>query len=398
MSDPAAAPPPQRLPGIDLVRGLVMVLMALDHVRDYFGDVRLNPEAMATTTPLLFATRWVTHFCAPVFVLLAGVSARLAGARRSKAALSRFLVARGLWLIALEFTVVYWAWMFSFELGFVFVQVIAAIGFGMLVLAATLHLPNAVGIALGLLLVAGHNLLDGSDVRTSTDLGRLFFGGFQMIRVDGTPRLLVIYALAPWAGVMLLGYGLGALFQRERGERRRLLLVSGLVAMALFVVLRATGAYGDPVPFTEQRAVLDEAGRSSLALQIAAFLNCAKYPPSLCYLLMTLGPALVLLAAVDREPGRLGELLVVYGRVPLFYYVVHLLLIHLGAALLYLSLHGVFLRPMLSAFRGEFPPWFGGGLGTVYVAWFAVVSALYPACRWYAGVKRRGRSPVWSYL
>ena len=375
-----------------------MVLMALDHVRDYFGDIRQAPEALATTTPLLFATRWVTHFCAPAFVLLAGVAAWLYGARRSKGALSRFLLARGLWLVVLELTLVYYAWTMSFELGFVFLQVIAAIGCAMIVLAGALHLPAGLRLALAVALVAGHHLLEGTGFASSGAAGQVLYGAFQMVTVGDAPRLLVIYPLLPWTGVLLLGYALGPLFARERGRRRRALAALGAAATLLFVVLRLAGGYGDPAPLPEQLRALEEAGRSSAALQVVAFLNCAKYPPSLQYLLMTLGPALLFLAWVDRSPGPLGRALAVYGRVPLFYYVLHLFAIHLGARTLYWIQHGEFLSPMLAALRGGFPPWFGNGLGTVYAAWAAVVLALYPVCRWYAGVKRRGRSAVWSYL
>jgi uncharacterized membrane protein len=388
----------ERLPGIDLLRGLAMVLMALDHARDSFGDIRLTPENLATTTPLLFATRFVTHFCAPVFVLLAGVSAALMGARRTPAELSRFLLARGVWLVVLEFTLVYYAWMLSFELGFVFLQVIAAIGCAMLVLAGALHLPAPLRLALALALVAGHDLLGETSFGASSAVGKVLSGALQFVSIDGTPRVLVIYPLLPWTGVLLLGHALGPLFARERRARRRALALLGCAATALFVVLRLAGWYGDPAPFAAQLATLEEAGRATFALRVVAFLNCAKYPPSLLYLLMTLGPALLLLACVDRRPGPVGRAFVVYGRVPLFYYVLHIFVIHLAARALYWLRHGEPVSPVRTAFQGNFPPWLGNGLGTVYVAWAAVVLALYPACRWYAGVKRRGRSAVWAYL
>ena len=381
-----------------MLRGLVMVLMALDHVRDYFGDIRLAPEDLATTTPALFATRWVTHFCAPVFLLLAGVAAYLHGRRLSKGELSRFLLARGVWLIVLEFTVVFYAWMMSFELGFVFLQVIAAIGFAMIVLAGVLHLPRAVQLALALAIVCGHDVLAGGGFASSGNVGAFLSGAFQMVTVGETPRLLVIYALLPWTGVLLLGYAMGPLFTEEPAVRRRRLLAIGAAATALFVALRVLGVYGDPVSFAERLAELDAAGRDTVTMRVVAFLNCAKYPASLLYLLMTLGPALTFLAWVDRTPGTVGRALAVFGRVPLFYYVLHLFVIHLGARALYGIHHGEPISPLQAAFGGGFPEWFGYGLPTVYVAWVAVVAALYPACRWYAGVKRRGRSVVWSYL
>lgn len=389
----------ERLHGVDLLRGLVMVLMALDHVRDYFGDIRLDPQDVATTTPALFATRWITHFCAPVFVFLAGTSAWLFQARgRSRTDLSKFLLTRGLWLIALEFTVIQFAWMLTFGLGWYFLQVIAAIGFGMVLLSALVYLPNSLRLLIALAIVGGHDLLDPAAVASSGVAMQLAFGSFAIVPLTAASRLLVIYALIPWAGVLLLGYSMGPIFTRARASRRRTLLAIGAAATVAFLVLRYAGVYGDPAPFAEQAATLREAGRASTAMSVVAFCNCAKYPPSLLYLLMTLGPALLTMALVDRPMGALGRVFVVFGRVPLFYYVVHLYVIHLGARTWYLIRHGEFFSPMQGAFTGRFPAWFGSGLPTVYVAWIVLVAALYPVCRWYAGVKRRGSSRVWSYL
>ena len=386
----------ERLYAIDWLRGLVMVLMALDHVRDYFGDIRLNPVDLATTTPELFFTRWITHFCAPVFVFLAGTSAWLYASRgRSRRELSRFLWTRGLWLIALEFTVVYLAWTSSFELRILFLQVIAAIGLAMVALAGLVFLSYRAIAVVGLALVLGHNLLDPL---TPTDFGSLGWmwrilhegsmGDFVFVPV-GSVSIMVIYPILPWIGVMALGYAFGPLTRGERPERRATFLRLGLALTLAFVLLRWTNLYGDSTSWVQQ---------DSAAMTLVAFLNCQKYPPSLLYLLMTLGPSIALLAVLDREPRAPGRVFVVFGRVPLFYYVVHLYLIQLSSRALYKLCYGEDYSTIVEAFGGNFPDWYGHPLWVFYLAWILIVLALYPLCRWYMGVKRRGRSPMWSYL
>ena len=397
----------ERNPSIDALRGLVMVVMALDHCRDYFGDIRLSPENLDTTTPALFFTRWITHFCAPVFVFLAGVSAWLWAARgRTKAEQTRFLLTRGLWLIVLEFTAVNFGWLLTWRLWgpegptVLILQVIAAIGAGMVLLALLIHFPRWVAGTLGLAIVCGHDLLSDMDpaaLGSYVWAGQVALWGGPSVGLQASDGiyLIAVYALVPWAGVMAVGYFAGALFARPRAERRRPTLLIGVAVTGAFVLLRYANVYGDPVPWS---------GQSSGAMTLVSFLNCSKYPPSLAYLLMTLGPALMLLAALDREPsaagapGPLVQPFVVFGRVPLFYYLVHIYLIHLGARLYYLLVHGEFLSPLQAAFTGSFPAWFGNGLGVVYASWIAVVVLLYPVCRWFAGVKRRSRSPLLSYL
>lgn len=368
-----------------------MVWMALDHARDFFGDIRLTPENLATTTGPLFATRWITHFCAPTFVLLAGVSAWLYGRKHSRRELSHFLWTRGLWLVVLEFTVVNFGWLFTFDLNLWFFQVIVTIGLAMITLAGFVWLPRAATLAFGALLIAAHNLLDPVAVGELGDLagiGRLLRWGGPVQGPWGS-LFFVFYPVLPWVGVILLGFGLGPVLDRPPEERRHTLVVAGSAAVLGLVLLRSMGSYGDPVPFAAQ----DDATRT-----VIAFLNCSKYPPSLLFLLMTLGPALILLAVLDRKPGPLGRTLVVYGRVPLFFYVAHVYLIH-GIALLATWIQtGTPYSPMVAAMTGSFPDGFGNGLGAVYLGWAFVVLALYPACRWYGEKKRQGRSPVWSYL
>lgn len=392
-----------RLQSIDLLRGIVMVLMALDHTRDYFGDMREAPEDLATTTLPLFLTRWVTHFCAPVFVLLAGTSAYLYGSgRRTRGQLSWFLASRGLWLVLLELTLVKYGWVHSLSLPSWIFQVIATLGVGMLILAALIWLPRVIVLGLGLAIVFGHNAItgwapEGSPVLQAWwELGfkeslyipvplSAYFGG-----VGGSQSLFVIYPFVPWLGVMLLGYALGPVFRMDAARRRRVLLQLGAAATALFLVLRASGGYGDPSTFEVQ----DTASRT-----LIDFLNCAKYPPSLQYLLMTLGPALLFLGLVERAEGALGSRLVALGRVPLFFYVAHIHLIHVASRALSYVEHGEFFSPMQAAFTGQlFPEGFGHGLGVVYLAWALCVAALAWPCLAFARLKRRSDATWLSYL
>ena len=386
-ADASSATPVRRVDSVDFVRGLVMVVMVLDHVRAYATAVRFDPTDVALTTVPLFLTRWITHYCAPTFVFLAGVGAWSAATRRTPAALSRFLLTRGLWFILLEATVVSLGWYFRFDwsLG-VIGQVIWAIGASMVVLAAVSRLPRAAVGAIAVAIVAGHNLLDG--VRPET------FGAFaplwRLLHVPGpleVAPMLVMYPMLPWFGVMALGWAAGPLvLSREPGRARRL-IVAGAVATLAFVALRAVNGYGDPAPWTPQATAAGTA---------MSFLNVTKYPPSLAYVLMTLGPALVLLGLAERMRGPVAAALVTFGRVPLFFYVAHLYLAHaLGVALAVATGHGA--AALLDVFV-HLPAGYGVGLPGVYAAWLAVTLALLPACAWYARVKAGRREWWWSYL
>jgi len=299
-----SSPSAERLPALDQLRGLVMILMALDHTRDFFASAPFDPLDLAATTPAYFLTRWVTHFCAPVFVLLAGLGAYLYGSRgRTCAQVSRFLLLRGLLLIVLELTVVNFGWHFDEQPGFYLLQVIWALGWSMLALAGLVWLPVwAVG-AVGALMIVGHNLLDSF---RSPPLGLpdwlwtiLHVPGNLYVR--GGAQVFVLYPLVPWIGVMALGYALGPLFLRPAPERHRWLIALGLALSLAFILLRLINRYGDPLPWEPQRTAL---------WAVFAFLNAEKYPPSLDFLLMTLGPALLLLAWLDRAPGRIGQILI----------------------------------------------------------------------------------------
>lgn len=389
-----AAKAPRRLESVDLLRGLVMVVMVLDHVREFFGMIGRDPTNPATTTLPLFFTRWVTHFCAPTFVLLAGTGAYLAGSRgMSRAALSRFLFVRGLWLVVLEVTVVRVGLTFDLAFGFVPLTVLWAIGASMMILAPLVFLPAAIVGVLGAAMIAGHNALDF--VRPEAfgrfaDAWRLLHNpGPLSISGDGR-AVFVLYPLIPWVGVMMGGYALGPILKIPSAEARRGLLAGlGLAMTAAFAALRWSNLYGDPAPWTPQPR-----GPAFTAL---SFLNCQKYPPSLLYLLMTLGPALMLLAAFDRGAGRVGRPLLTFGRVPLFYYLLQWYLIH-ALAIAVAWACGQPYRWLLGGGPFGAPSGYGHGLPVVYLMTAAVLLLLYPACRWFAERKRRSRSVWLSYL
>jgi uncharacterized membrane protein len=374
-----------RLPAIDLARGMVIVLMALDHVRDYFTNAHFDVLDPAQTSVGLYFTRWITHLCAPTFMLLAGISAYLVSTRCTRAQLSRFLVTRGVWLILLEFTVVLAAWSFNLRYSHGLVlQVIWALGASMVVLALLVHLPlRAIG-AIGLVMVCAHNLLD--------PIAPAQFGAWaplwNLLHVGGRTSFgIVAYPLIPWVGVMALGFVLGSLYQLPPSQRRPMLWVLGATALVLFVLLRAANGYGDPHPWQPQATAL---------MTLMSFLDVEKYPPSLLYLLVTLGTALLLLAAFERVRGRVAEVLATFGRVPLFVYVAHIALAHLLAGLLALAL-GYGTDVLTNDFMSLPRDW-GFDLPVVYVAWLCVLAMLYPACRWFAALKRR-RTDWWlSYL
>jgi len=379
-----------RLESIDLVRGLVMVIMTLDHVRDFVGGSSVNPRDVTDTA--LFITRWITHFCAPTFVFLAGVSAYLFGRRgRSRAQISRFLLTRGLWLVVVELVIIRLAQTFSVIPDVLNLQVIWAIGWSMVALSALVLLPRwAIG-AFGLALIGGHNLLDGVHAAQLGSAGWLWDLIHERAVVHGAwgMTVYVSYPLLPWIGVMAAGYAFGPTFTAPADVRTRRLVQSGLGATTLFLVLRGFDWYGDPMPRVVYAGALPT---------ILSFLNCEKYPPSLLYLCMTLGPALLGLAAAERARGRVAAWLVILGRVPMLYYVAHLFLAHL-VAVLYARFAGGEVGWLLHGLptRNK-PPGYGLGLPGVYAVWIGVVVALAPLCRWFAALKQR-RSDWWlSYL
>ena len=379
----------ERIRSIDIVRGLVMVLMVLDHVRDHVSGSRADPTAALHPEPVLFFMRWVTHFCAPTFIFLAGTSAYFYGKKASGAELSRFLWTRGLWLVVLEVLIVRQGWTFSLSprLGVV-LQVIWVIGASMIVLAALVRLPLRVVTAVGLSVVLLHNLLDGIDPKALGAFGLWF----RLLHVQGPMSVLgapvlVVYPLVPWFAVMALGFACGAVFDRPRPERARLLLRLGLGLCVAFVLLRGLNLYGEPHPWTASGS-LGESWMKALAT--------TKYPPSLHYLAMTLGPLLCALGLLERFPQLEFPRLHVLGRVPLFLYVTHIYLAH-ALALLLGTLSGFSPAAFLAPFF-QFPPGYGYGPASVLLVWVLVLVLLYPACRWYARIKQTQRSAILSYL
>jgi uncharacterized membrane protein len=369
-----------RIVSIDILRGLVIALMALDHTRDFFSNDDFNPRNVAE--PALFLTRWATHFCAPTFVFLAGLSAYLYGRGRTPAELRHFLLTRGAWLILIEFTVVSFAWTFEFRYPLdLFAGVIWVIGASMICLAALTFLPRATIAIVAIALIAGHNLLDGIQAEhfgAASALWRILHDP-SSIALGGGNRVYALYALMPWAGVMAAGYAAGPIMTLEPDSRRRLLFRLGAAATLGFVLLRATNVYGDAAPWRIEATPLQTA---------LSFINCEKYPPSLLFLMMTLGPALMLLAGLETARGRIAHWLSTYGEVPFFFYVVHLYVIHGLAVAAGLMIAGVLvLRPELSL-----------GLPVVYAIWLGVLLLLYPLCLWFAKVKARQGEWWWRYL
>ena len=391
-ADAREAPPGRRLDSVDVLRGLVMVVMALDHTRDYFSNARFDPLDLARTTPALFFTRWITHFCAPVFVFLAGTGARLSRNRgRSRESLSRLLWTRGLWLVLVEVTIVSFGWSFDPGLHTIVLQVIWAIGWSMVVLALLVWLPSAAIAAVGLSMIAFHNLLDPIRPERFGDYAWIWdilhVSAWQPIARAGSHGFMLVYPLVPWVGVMAAGYAFGTVFAWEADRRRRFLWRCGSAVCLLFVALRATNRYGDPHRWSAQKNAM---------FTVLSFLNCEKYPPSLLYLLMTLGPAILLLAALDRPAGPVASKLRVYGRVPFFFYVLHIPLIHAMSLGLFFAEYG----PAIFRFGPGYPPPddFGISLPLVYLAWAIAVAVLYLPCRWFSGLKARRREVWLSYL
>ena len=369
----------RRVSSVDIVRGAVMVFMALDHVRDYVTNLRIRPEDLSKASVALFATRWLTHFCAPAFSLLAGVGIGLYMSRgRSAAETSRFLVTRGFWLLFLELVVTPIGWYFGFRFIPAFALVLWALGWSMIVMAAAIHLPRKVTAVLAVAMIAGHNLLDG--IPPSPMWNVLHVPGFA---IPG--KLFIGYPLIPWVAVMALGFVLADIYEWDGGRRRRFLIRSGALATAAFVALRYMNGYGNPFPWSPQRTP---------ALTVASFLNVMKYPPSLDFLLMTLGPVLIALAVVEGVRNRVTEWLAVYGRVPLFYYVVHIFVAHAVAVSIALVQGGELRRIPVVSNPELIPAWYGVSLPGVYLAWAFVVAVMYIPCRWYAGLKAR-RSDWW---
>ena len=397
-----------RVDSVDLLRGLIMAIMMLDHTRDFIHSAAFNfdPTNVARTYPILFFTRWITHFCAPLFVFLAGTGAYFQGMRgKSKGELSRFLVARGLWFIFVELAILRVVIFFTTDYGalLAFLQVIWVIGWSLIFLAAVIHLPRQWILFIGLAMIALHNTLDGVKVTTWTGPGSAVPGFaaslWQILHQSGVifplgypgHAVLVLYPLIPWIGVMCAGYVFGSIYELPERDRRRRLLQLGAAVTLGFVVLRALNVYGDPIPWSPQ---------PTATKTVMSFLAVSKYPPSLLYLMMTLGPAMLLLAAFERHARiPLGRVLTTFGRVPFFFYVLQWLTAH-TFAIIASRLAGKPTDYLFSniGFSAVPPPGAGFNLGVVYAFWILGLMLLYPLCRWFAGVKSRRRDWWLSYL
>lgn len=400
----------QRISEIDMLRGLVILLMALDHVRDYFvlgGSFGVNPLDPEQTTPLLYVTRWITHLCAPTFVFLTGVSAYLQFVKgKTTPNLSLFLLTRGLWLIFLELTLISFGWSFGFPYA-IFLQVIWALGWSMLALAALVWLPRVVVLVIGVAIIAGHNLLDpinAADLDGGLALFWTFLHDGGLVSVGDQPIGLAAYPILPWIGVAAFGYGLGAMFTQTEEKRNRSIPLLGLAMLALFLVLRWFNAYGDPQFASGPEAVARLWNEQpTLMAQVMVFLDVQKYPPSLQYVLVTLGIVFMIWPLLSRLPGVVKSVLNTFGAVPFFFYVLHLYLIHLLA----IAANAAFGRDTRGMFNwlinGFYNPDYFTNSGFplwpwTYVAWITVLALLYPICRYWQALKARRRDWWLSYL
>jgi uncharacterized membrane protein len=397
MEPPASwVPSARRVDSIDLLRGAIMVLMALDHTRDYFGNAAIDPTDLSSASPALFLTRWVTHFCAPGFAFLAGTGAYLAGSRsRTRGNLAAFLASRGLWLIFLEVTVVRFCLFFAPVTAPLILTVLWSIGASFIVLAGLVFVPSRVVGAIGILLIATHGLIGGllpeSGMPAALQAASTLLLTRGALPMPGGLAVIVGYPLLPWFGVVAAGYGFGEIVRFEPARRWRVMWIMGLAMTAGFVILRASGVYGDPRRWTTEATPL---------LTGLSFMNCTKQPPSPLFVLMTLGPAIAALAAIDRVGirGAVGRALVTLGRVPLFYFLLHFFLIHLLAVMTGL-VRGLPVAWQFSpAALGQPPENWSLSLPGIYCAWVVVVAILYLPCRWFAGVKARYPAGWLSYL
>ena len=387
--NPAIKP---RFDSVDILRGIIMVLMALDHVRDYFTNVRFDPLDLEQTNIALFFTRWITHFCAPVFVFLAGTSAYLSLNRgKSKSDLSKFLLTRGLWLIIVEVTLVRFGWLFNFDYSLIIFQVIWAIGWSMVTLSLLIKFSIKTITAFGIIIILTHNLLDGITPAQLGSFGWLWSILHYANSVEYAEGyyIFVAYPLIPWVGVMAAGYGFGSLFNIDEQKRNKIFIRLGLGITIGFFLLRLINIYGDPSPWSSQR---------SFAFVFLDFLNTTKYPPSLLFLMMTLGPAIAFLPLLTKVTGLAGPFFKTFGRVPMFFYLIHIPVIHL-LALLTAVATGIDASFMINNdIFWLWPNTWGYGLLTVYLVWLAVVLGLYPVCTRYAEVKKNKKSKWLSYL
>lgn len=387
-----------RIESIDILRGVVMVIMALDHVRDYFhyGSFYNDPTDLATTSPILFFTRFITNFCAPVFVFLSGTSAFLYGTNKTKPQLFKFLFTRGLWLIFLEIVVNNFIWTFDITYSLQIFQVIFAIGFSMICLSFLIYLPKKVILILGIILIAGHNALDSIVMQGQSFQSIVWYFLHQNnALVKGSDYLVIIqYPLIPWIGLMALGYLFGTFYQKDYNVsiRKKWLLRLGLGAIALFFILRGLNIYGDLAPWTVQ---------DTITKTILSFFKVTKYPPSLLFICVTLGPAMLFLYAYENTQNKVTNFFLAFGRVPLFYYFLHMIVIHVFAILSIFIFGGNWQDMIMTGknFMDGNLKTYGYSLFIVYLVWISVVLLLFPLCKQYMKYKANNKDKWWlSYL
>ena len=389
-----------RVASVDALRGAVMIIMALDHVRDFFHSsaAQFSPTDLTQTTPILFFTRWITHYCLPVFMFAAGMGGFFYQQRHTRSELSRFLWTRGLWFIVLELTVMQFAYNFNLSFRYLILLLILWIfGICMVAMAGLIYLPVRALAALSVAVILLHNCLDSIPAARFGAVAWIwnFLHQPGVLIIWGKP-VLVTYTFLPWIAVMAAGYCFAQTFQLEAETRHRIMVRTGMALTFAFVALRAVNIYADPAPWAHQKSIM---------FTLLSFLNCTKYPGSLDFLLMTLGPALLVLAYLERRTFKAANPLIVFGRVPMFYFVLHFYLIHLLAVVAAWIRYGTaafhFMFNPLPSMGGPqalFPPHFGYSLWVVYAVWILVLVLLYPVCRWFAQIKATRRNWWLSYL
>lgn len=390
-------PVKNRIYSLDLLRGLVMIVMALDHTRDFlhFDAYVHDPLDLQTTSVYLYFTRWITNYCAPVFVFLAGTSVFLQSLRKSKEVLSPFLFKRGLWLMIIEIVVVTFAWTFDFTFPVIILGVIWAIGVSLFLMGFIIRLPYYAILILGLTIVVGHNIFDYIDSTHSGFAWDLIRNGhFAQHTLLPGMDVLIVYPFLPWLGLMMVGYGFGKMYTPDYSpvKRKKFLMVSGSLLIAFFIILRMTNSYGNPTHWSVKNSGL---------FTVLSFLDVFKYPPSLLYLCITIGPALIFLALFENTNNKITKVLSIYGRVPFLYYILHLYLIHVVCAVIFVVNGHSLTDPAASVFG--IPTYFmvvgeGVSLGVVYVIWILIVAALYPCCKWFSEYKKKKGFWWLSYL
>ena len=401
MSVNSVASTQKRVDSIDVLRGIVMVIMAIDHVRDFIhqGAYLDDPLNISTTTPVLFFTRWITHLCAPTFVFLSGLSIYLQSKRKTKSELSSFLFKRGLWLIFVEFGLITLAMTFNPFYNLVIMQVIWAIGISMIILGFLSRLPYKFLLAIGLFIVLGHNALDFLEAEPGFKAGfwwDLFHhGSFAIYPIAKGHVIAIMYPFVPWTGLMILGYCFGIFFTPKftSEQRQKILLKFGLSLIAFFIVLRGINIYGDPNPWTPQNTGFHT---------FLSFIKVHKYPPSLAYMSVMIGITILALSFLETIQNKITQTFRVFGRTAFFYYILHFYLVHTICMILYFSrglslveaINGLQTFPFLFSIKGE-----GYSLGFVYLIWIFVISSLYPLCKWYDSYKTAHKEKWWlSYL